>query len=574
MIPNPQAAATAEQALAKLSEKLTPAEIRQAPAAILARKIANRETLSAAELAPIEKFFELPEEENNNDVFSLANNLYGGRPMRHQMATAEPTIPKPKAVVYAELRPEAAQLLKQTETTKTDRIPLADLGHVIALTEMDKMQAEIACETLASQIPPVKVEARWRETEITASGHVTKVVYDMPDIYKLKHQLNKLFNKYGVPYSNENPWTPETVTAITAAGLPECIFSPFTTSITKIVLAWGDDERKDWELTPQEETVTAAAAPSGKPIDLLMADTMDELQKLDERWLTALEAIVEMAVNQAIEKVGRVIKKTDQKFADVDPKFLVVTAEADIIPRNVNVDQLIKDPIDDAVKTVDSYTRDHLAATQRLVGDKLNVDIKTFKKRYNRQLTEAKRLLKSRLKGWIKWRIGTPAGQEKLEDANTLISAPTNIVRDYAQVAGDDEIITDEDNIIKPARTKNWIPALASGPVGIELITKSVETYKNGDSSQYKIRETPGSLTPAQTATLAALTPLAATAIKLKFKWQEEYYGKPRTKHNPKHEAKFGDIVDDPLTVRGAQPGDTAHCNCAFVPVMRLEIDS
>ena len=568
MRPNPQAAKQATLGLALLSQDT--GDYSQTPAAVLARKIQNREPLNELEVSKIREFHRRPHEATASWV--MASQLYGGQPLLDQI-TAVPEKPEePKATISVGLREDAQAILQKQSDYPCDRIELAEIGHPGVLSQLEKLQAKEVCETLSETLPPIGVDAKWQTEAITASGYETNVTFSHPDLYLLKHQLDATMNRYEVPYSDAKPWQP----AVTAAMSPveqEQIFAPFTAVADRIILDWGGEETVYYFTGSKVAAVTASDAPE-PTLDNVIGRTGRMLRELDERWLTQIEAVVRMAVNQALEKVGRSIRKNaPEEFATVTaslaPTLVSVTAAMDVL-EGINVNQLIAAPIDDAVTQAEELTAQHLQAVQALIGQQLALDI-NLRSRYTRELNRATQLLRNRLKDWIQWRLCTPQGEEKLENLSSVIDPPTTIVRDFAQVAGGDTTTKDDEGLFRPDNEGNVLPALAVGAVGAGILRRAFDFHKSGNSTQIALSEAPA-IADTEVAALAALSPDDSVEFIERYEWTPNYYGTIKTEHHPRHKPHFGDIVDDPRSVSGDRPGDHPHCRCGWNPIFNVDL--
>jgi hypothetical protein len=483
----------------------------------------------------------------------------------------EPEAATPKVYVAAVLSDVAAQLLFRLRGYPTDMIQLASIGDLNGVSEMDIMQTAEAVRWVTEREEAVTAAPKWQSTTRTTVGYETRVKFAGHGLHRLRERLEHALESHAAPYDSVTPWEPAMLTALTATD-PEYDQPTSTACTVKALAVVAGDKIDTYPLNPAP-AVTAAATNTNM-VQTHLRKVLAQAVRLDERWLSQIEAIIEMAVNQAVEKIGRSIRNKQPDFVTASgqrsPKLLVMQADATDL-EGINIQQLIQPTVDDATRQLRSLTANHIDAIENLIGDGLAVDITP--KEYAVQVDEAIKLLRNRLKDWIRYVACTPTGEDKIENAAQVLSAPTDLVRDFAQVAGGDTASKNDNGVYQPDNESNGRVGLAAGAIGIGLLKRAFNKRMGVTERGIVERLEPGRQLPS--ALDEAFKGLARRStppvIGETYTWTPNYYGTIKTEHHPDHKPFFGTEVSDSAdNDLGRRPGDHRHCKCGWDPSINL----
>lgn len=331
MIPSDAAAVTAAAALHKVSD-LDP----DTPGLIIAKQIASGGALSSEQVEKIRDFFDKPPESSAS--FVLAESLYGGRSMRHQVSqyTGQPD-PGTMTTIAAVL-PEDAAILAGAGT-----IPLVSIGHSQALTagEVDALTAAVSGSVESAE--QAEATARW------CKKHET--VWHSPALHALQAHLTKACEASGVPVLDE-PWMP-TTTPVSASVVAT---AGYTTLIDRVQVSHnGATTEYKLPMTGQQKTVDVT------PGEELAAG----ISQLSLRYAAQATTIVNVCYQAALSRVGRMATREHPALREYSP------AEAtrhvpEATHRKINTPKLIEPALDDVTRHLTKLTTQYLSDTYGL----------------------------------------------------------------------------------------------------------------------------------------------------------------------------------------------------------------
>ncbi len=573
----------AAKALKDLQETAPQNQWQNYPEVKLAQKIAANQQLTDSETAALETWFDSnPPSKDLQDAF--LNNLRGGEPMRtHIQLTAETRRQNNAAVITACFTPETGQALKIGDKPP-EEIKIIEIGDPTKLTETDRIQTIETLRLLAQQTSPMTAVTEWQKTTTTTLATDTETVLDSPDLHQLRRDISSALTDTKIRHQ-QTPWLPKTVVASWPTP-PETVpdIPKIGANINQIRLKWGAKETHDFPLT-QKPAVVTAAHNQEHILETHLNRTIRQLTEADQRWLTAIEAIIASTINTSLDKIGRTITRSTRQLADVTPTeaAIISLTERRELLADIDITSTISLPIQDAINLINSLTFRHAQTVARIISQ--NFSVTEPLDHLTSRIQTAAAFLADQLTHWIEWRATTPQGFTRVNNQQEAPPQPDpQLTRDYAAIAAGAAVTPADTETPIPKPAINFTTGLGIGLLGLTALTAAIHAWQpniatpdlvgiaGANLPAVTLRPLEAAETPANV--LAALTDLQnggsqPPTILIDYRWTKEWYGPIKTVHNPEHIPHFGTIVENPQNVDNG-PGSHRWCVCGWEPLFRF----
>jgi len=576
MISSEKSALTASKALQKSGVEQS--EYIKYPALLMAEKISKQEQLSALEIEQLHTFFSKPSDRSENK-WLLRFQLAGGEEMESVVASHIALTSVDKATISLLIPSDVGIMVRALGHHKPEKILLAEIGELPALTLADELQTETVLESIAQSSSDIPLKAKWAIDTVTASGHERKVVWDSPEIHSLRRDLLENLQMMSIPYK-DSFWIPENLLGIWPMK-PEDEHCQASGSATHLCLDWGD---KSTTFMMQGEQVNSVVVASVSKSNTILKDLLAELSTAEQRWLTQVDTAIQVAARATLEIVGRRYTSETGEGADLPPVLAAVTASEDI-NKKIDVKRLASGPLKNLLSEIERltvlYKQTVVAIFQNFTDTTIDAD------EFLLNIEKGLIVLKKKMESWVDYIVGTPKGEEQVLENSTIVQAPEAIARDFSEVVGGAGSRTNANNP-KPD-DKNPGGRVALGAAGLLLLNKIFRSWGGEEIKGITTNQTsPRSdlfrdIADKVTKNVGAVDNAAGdnavrTGFNITYEWKPNYYGTIKTVHHPDHKKFFGRKVEVAGEVTdefdgqniSAQPGDHPLCKCGWDPIITV----